>query len=146
LITCGCDCDGLRTRKKRFNTLEEVFFIMERKSASFELAQLALDEDSCKILAYTYHNPRCVKDICGDLKIPQVKAYRRIRELEELGLIKSVDTAARKRLYTSNIERIQMTLNEAHISMTAEYKDGAKSSFDLKFDTDAGNAVECATR
>ena len=134
------------TRKERLYTLRTVISIMERKSASFELAQLALDEDSCKILAYTYRNPKCVKDICSDLKIPQVKAYRRIKELEELGLIKSSENTPRKRLYTSNIERIQMTLNEAHISMIAEYKDGAKSSFDLKFDSDLSAALECLTR
>lgn len=114
---------------------------MERKSASFELAQLALDEDSCKILAFTYRNPKSVKDICVDLKIPQVKCYRRIKELEDLGLLRSVETSPRKRLYTSNIERIQMTLNEAHISMSAEYKDGAKSSFDLKFDPEMMSAA-----
>ncbi|HSV42619.1 MAG TPA: winged helix-turn-helix domain-containing protein, partial [Methanomassiliicoccales archaeon] len=102
-------------------------------------------EDSCKILAFTYRNPKCVKDICVDLKIPQVKCYRRIKELEDLGLLKGVETSPRKRVYTSNIERIQMTLNEAHISMTAEYKDGAKSSFDLKFDMDVAAAL-CAGR
>lgn len=113
--------------------------LMESKAVGFDLAELALDADAAKILALTYTNPRGVRELCDVLKIPQVKCYRRIKDLEKLGLLKGIGSNKRNRTYSSNMERMSLIINDSRMVLTTEFKDGGKSSFDLKLNSDTGS-------
>ena len=115
--------------------------MMESKAVGFDLAELALDADAAKILALTYTNPRGVRELCEVLKIPQVKCYRRIKDLEKLGLLKGIGQNKRNRTYSSNMERMSLIINDSRMVLTTEFKDGGKSSFDLMLNPESGSTT-----
>jgi DNA-binding IclR family transcriptional regulator len=88
---------------------------MESKAVGFDLAELALDADAVKILALTYMSPRGVRELCEVLKIPQVKCYRCIKDREQIGLLKGLESNKRNRTYSSNMERMSLVINESRM-------------------------------
>lgn len=99
---------------------------------TFDLAELAFDTDVSKMLAMSYSNPRGVRKLGEALEISQARRYRRINDLENLGLLKAMGSSKRNRTYSSNMGRITLAMNENSISLTTEFKDGNINYFDLK--------------
>jgi len=104
---------------------------MEAIAAAFDLAELAFDADASKILALTDSCPKGVKELCEGLEMPQARCYRRIKVLENIGLLKAAETIKRNRTYSSNMERFSLIIDEDGIELTAKFKDGSTSNFNL---------------
>ena len=71
-----------------------------------DISRLLTDEYAERILVATQENPRSVQEISDKYDIPIAACYRKIRTLEEVGLIQCVDRiltqkGKRKNLYTS---------------------------------------------
>src|SRR5437879_13470407 len=76
--------------------------MMPQKHAS----RLLTDEYAAQILLATHKHPRTAQEISHSYDIPIAACYRKIRTLEEVGLIQCVDRiltqkGKRKNLYTS---------------------------------------------
>ncbi len=112
---------------------------MESNVAAFDLAELAFDIDASKILALTDVGPRGVKELFEALEIPQVKCYRRIKDLEKIGLLKANGTNKRNRTYSSNMECMSLVIDAERMVLTTEFKDGSTSNFDLKLNRYEGS-------
>jgi len=74
-----------------------------------EASQLLTDEYSAKILLATYKRKISAQEISGLYGIPIAACYRKIRTLEEAGLIECVERiltqkGKRKNLYTSRLK------------------------------------------
>lgn len=74
-----------------------------------EASQLLTDEYSAKILLATYKRSISAQEISSKYGIPIAACYRKIRILEEVGLIECVDRiltqkGKRKNLYTSRLK------------------------------------------
>jgi len=74
-----------------------------------EASQLLTDEYSAKILLATYKRKISAQEISGKYGIPIAACYRKIRTLEEAGLIECVERVLtqkgkRKNLYTSRLK------------------------------------------
>ena len=71
-----------------------------------DISRLLTDEYAERILVATQEHPRSVQEISDKYDIPIAACYRKIRTLEEVGLIQCVDRiltqkGKRKNLYTS---------------------------------------------
>ncbi|MAH21729.1 MAG: transcriptional regulator [Thaumarchaeota archaeon] len=97
------------------------------------LAALA-DEYSKKILSATIQNAMSVLDLSGDNQIPKSSAYKRVRELHELGLLaveKSVisDEGKRFELYRSTAKRVDICFNLGDVEIEIIPNDDMATQF-----------------
>ncbi len=98
---------------------------------AFDLAEMVFDADVSRILAMTYSGPIGVREVSEVLQIPQVRSYRRIKDLERIGLLKATGSNKRNRTYSSNMEHMSLIISEDRLVLTAEFRDGGISNFDL---------------
>ena len=108
--------------------------MMETSVTAFGLVELAFDADASKILALTNTAPRGVRELCEALGMPPAKCYRRVRDLEEIGLLKAIGNNKRDKTYSSNMERMSLTMDKGKMIVSTEFRDGGKNSFDLELD------------
>lgn len=104
---------------------------MESRPSAFDLAELAFDADASRILALTQTQPKGIMEICRVLGIPLVKCYRRVNDLEKIGLLEKMGKSKRNRIYSSNLERVSLQIDQGRMILTTEFKDGSKTNFDL---------------
>src|SRR5438046_9089349 len=88
------------------NAHDDGFADSSRLLSPLEASQLLTDEYSAKILLATYKRKSSAQEISQRYGIPIAACYRKIRTLEEVGLIQCVDRiltqkGKRKNLYTS---------------------------------------------
>lgn len=70
----------------------------------------------------------------GDQRRPgdtSVRCYRRIEDLERIGLLKVKGSSKRNRTYSSNMEHMSLVINDDSMVLTTEFMDGGISNFDL---------------
>ena len=118
-------------------TVGTVSSIVESIAVAFDLAGLAFDADVSKMLALTDMEPKGARELCEALEIPQIKCYRRIKELEKLGLLKAIGGNRRNRIYSSNMTSMSISITEDSMVLTTQFKDGGRSNFhmELKWQT-----------
>ncbi|MFB6282639.1 MAG: helix-turn-helix domain-containing protein [Halobacteria archaeon] len=82
---------------------------------------------SCRILEAASSEPRSVKEFSKQLNIPKTTLYRRVRDLTECGLLKEEGKLDREgnhhKVYTSNIEKIEIELNQGSLSTRVKLQD-----------------------
>jgi predicted transcriptional regulator len=104
---------------------------MESHLKSFDLAELVFNDDASRILSITLTKPRRVIEISQMLGIPQVSCYRRVNDLEKMGLLESIGKSKRNRIYSSNLGRVSLQIDQGRMILTTEFRDGDKNSFDM---------------
>jgi predicted transcriptional regulator len=114
------------------------FIIRGVQLQALETSRLITEEYSAKILLATMGKPKTAFELSEKLGIPIAACYRKIRLLEQAGLIHCVErrlTQAGKRisLYKSSVKNAQIIVERNKLRARIEMVDGtmADSSYDL---------------
>jgi predicted transcriptional regulator len=80
------------------------------------------DKTTCRIIIAIIHSPKNAAQICAENKLPQSSTYKRIRKLQEKGLITiekiNIDSKGKKVvLYRSKIKSLVFNLKANMISL-----------------------------
>lgn len=99
-----------------------------------EASQLLTDEYSAKILLATYKRRISAQEISQRYGIPIAACYRKIRYLEQVGLIECVDRiltqkGKRKNLYTSRLKNAYIFFENGHLRARFQLATGAVKDF-----------------
>ncbi len=99
-----------------------------------EASQLLTDEYSAKILLATYKRKISAQEISGRYGIPIAACYRKIRILEDAGLIECVDRiltqkGKRKNLYTSKLKNAYIFFESGRLRARFHLANGAVKDF-----------------
>ncbi len=99
-----------------------------------EASQLLTDEYSAKILLATYKRKISAQEISGRYGIPIAACYRKIRILEDAGLIECVDRiltqkGKRKNLYTSKLKNAYIFFENGKLRARFHLANGAVKDF-----------------
>jgi ribosomal protein S25 len=106
----------------------------ERLMTPLEASQLLTDEYSAKILLATYKRRISAQEISQRYGIPIAACYRKIRILEEAGLIQCVDRiltqkGKRKNLYTSCLRNAYIFFENGKLRARFQLATGAVRDF-----------------
>ena len=85
-----------------------------------EASRLVTDEYSAKILVATFKKPRSAIDLSREYGIPIAACYRRIRQLEQLGLVYCESSLPSRngkglQLFRSRLLSVRVSLEEGHL-------------------------------
>ena len=94
---------------------------MQGEAAQKEAARLLADEYAGRILSATFEEPMSIQHISRLCDIPIAVAYRRVAEMEELGLIRCVREGEsyrgkRVKLYSCAVRSLQLAFREGKLS------------------------------
>lgn len=101
------------------------------------LLQALGDEQSRRILAATAYRPRSAMDLVREEGLPSSTAYRRIRSLEEEGLLVVAKTVLQPdgktfQMYRASFREIQVAFRAGEVVVTAEpNRDAVQKAFRL---------------
>jgi hypothetical protein len=89
---------------------------------NLELPKILMDETNLKILSATTFKPRSARELSYIFAIPLASCYRKIKELEQQGFIKSVSrelTREGKRYskYQSQVGSVKIAFENGHLRM-----------------------------
>jgi ribosomal protein S25 len=108
--------------------------VEDRLMNPLEASQLLTDEYSAKILLATYKRKISAQEISARYGIPIAACYRKIRILEEAGLIECVDRVLtqkgkRKNLYTSKLKNAYIFFENGRLRARFQLVSGAVQDF-----------------
>jgi len=108
--------------------------VSENDMSPLEASQLLTDEYSAKILLATYKRRISAQEISQRYGIPIAACYRKIRTLEEAGLIQCVDRiltqkGKRKNLYTSNLRNAYIYFEGGRLRARFQLSTGVVKDF-----------------
>ena len=114
---------------------------------ALETSRLLTEEYSAKILLATMGRPKSAFDLSEKLGVPIAACYRKIKLLEDSGLIFCAErrlTQAGKRisLYKSNVKNAQIMFERSKIRAKIEMIDGTTQ--DASYDIDMSAFLEMA--
>jgi DNA-binding transcriptional ArsR family regulator len=109
--------------------LKNDFVTLNDGRIAIPLLQNIIDETALKIISSTIDVPKNVFQICYDNKIPLSSTYRKIRKLQEEGLVSiekiEVDGKGKRvALYRSNIKSLDFNLKKESVLLQFEQNDG----------------------
>jgi predicted transcriptional regulator len=114
------------------------FFPKVSEMHALETSRILTEEYSAKILLATMGKPKSAFELSEKLGVPIAACYRKIKILEDSGLINCVErrlTQAGKRisLYKSNVKNAQIVFERNKIRANIEMIDGTSqnSTFDV---------------
>jgi predicted transcriptional regulator len=89
------------------------------------LLQILADKEAVDILIYLIDKPRTITDISNKFMLPKSTAYRKIHELEELGLIKVAgsiinEKGRRSYVYVSKIKNASISITSEGLELDIE--------------------------
>lgn len=89
------------------------------------LLKILADKQATDILTYLIKKPRSITDISKRFMIPKSTAYRRVHELESLGLIKAAgaiinEKGRRSYVYVSKVKGINLSLTSEGLIIDTE--------------------------
>jgi hypothetical protein len=97
----------------------------------FDIAQLTCDMDSRRILSSIDRKPRSAKEIAQACSMSISRCYRMIREMEEFRILRRAEVDGRETTYISNLRSIELSLEDDHIFLTVDYRDGTRTEIRL---------------
>jgi len=108
--------------------------VSENDMSPLQASQLLTDEYSAKILLATYKRRISAQEISQRYGIPIAACYRKIRTLEEAGLIQCVDRiltqkGKRKNLYTSNLRNAYIFFEGGRLRARFQLSTGVVKDF-----------------
>lgn len=103
----------------------------------FEFTGLACDTDASRIIVITQADPKCVKELSELLGIPPSRCYRRVNSMLKMGMLKEAELQNGKGVkYSSNLDSLEMTMEDGELRITAEFRDGGVKSNSLSVEND----------
>ena len=104
-----------------------------------QASKIITDEYSAKILVCTLHKPRTAIEISRDFGIPIAACYRRIRMLENLGLLRCVERrlsseGKRTSVYVSMLKGAYIYLEDGVLKARFELMDGKAEDYSEDWD------------
>jgi predicted ArsR family transcriptional regulator len=84
----------------------------------FKASTFISDEYASKILAATYHTPKTAKELSAKYDIPIAACYRRIRDLEKIGLL--VCAGVKYDKHGKGTKMYQSQLNGAYVYLLGD--------------------------
>lgn len=113
--------------------MEEAERIPER------LEQIPFDLEDEKVLLSTLNQSMNIQQISALVKIPLVSCYKKVRRMEELGLlrrvrVKVINKPRRKRIgyYRTNLKRVRLYMDEGRLKLGIEFKQLMPSDYGRK--------------
>lgn len=97
----------------------------------FDIAQLTCDVDSRRILSSIDRKPRSAKEIAKACHMSISRCYRMIREMEEHRILRRAEVDGREVSYISNLHSIEICLEDDHIFLSVDYRDGTRTEIRL---------------
>ncbi len=97
----------------------------------FDIAQLTCDVDSRRILSSIDRKPRSAKEIAQTCHMSISRCYRMIREMEDYRILRRAEVEGREASYISNLRSIELCLEDDHIFLTVDYRDGTRTELRL---------------
>jgi hypothetical protein len=97
----------------------------------FDIAQMTCDIDSRRILSSIDTKPRSVKEIARLCNLSLSRCYRMIKEMEHHRILRRADLDRREVSYISNLRSIELALEDDHLHLTVEYRDGTRTNVEL---------------
>ena len=97
----------------------------------FDIAQMTCDVDSRRILSSIDKKPRSAKEIAQACRMSISRCYRMIREMEHYRILRKADMDGREASYISNLRSIELSLEDDHIYLTVDYRDGTRTELKL---------------
>ena len=98
----------------------------------FDIAQLTCDIDSRRILSSIDKRPRSAKEIAQVCRMSISRCYRMIREMESYRILRKAEMDGREASYISNLRSIELSLEDDHLFLTVDYRDGTRTEIELE--------------
>lgn len=98
----------------------------------FDIAQLACNIDSRKILSSIDSMPRSAREIASVTNLSVSRTYRMVKEMEQMNILSRTDPSSRITYYISNLRSVELSLEDDRLGLTINYRDGTRT--ELKMD------------
>jgi len=107
------------------------------------LPRVIMDEKNIRILSATAFKPLSAREIAYMFDIPLVSCYRKMAELESLGLLKCVDrpltqSGKRVKVYKSQLIRVAVTFEGGKLKITMDVAWKKTQHFEVSWTQSAG--------
>ncbi len=106
----------------------------------FDLAQLACDIDSRKILSTIDTKPRSAREIAAITNLSVSRTYRMVKEMEHMNILNRTDPDSRITYYVSNLRSVELSLEDDRLELVINYRDGSRTEMRM----DAGELERTA--
>ncbi|MDW5563010.1 MAG: winged helix-turn-helix domain-containing protein [Methanomassiliicoccus sp.] len=100
----------------------------------FDIAQLACNIDSRKILSSIETTPRSAREIAAVTNLSVSRCYRMVKEMEQMNILSRTDPESRVTYYISNLRSVEISLEDDHLGLAISYRDGTRT--ELKMDAE----------
>lgn len=102
---------------------------------NFDIAHMACDSESRRILATTNSLPRSVREIAETCRLPLGRCYRLIKDMESNKLLKKTDyKGTRGALFISNLQSLLVSIEGDKVHLTIIFRDGNRKTLGLESD------------
>jgi hypothetical protein len=110
------------------------------------LPRVIMDEKNIRILSATAFRPLSAREIAYMFDIPLVSCYRKMAELESLGLLKCVDrpltqSGKRVKVYKSQLIRVAVTFEGGKLKITMDVAWKKTQHFEISWTQPAPNGA-----
>ena len=115
------------------------------------LPRVIMDEKNIRILSATAFRPLSAREIAYMFDIPLVSCYRKMAELESLGLLKCVDrpltqSGKRVKVYKSQLIRVAVTFEGGKLKITMDVAWKKTQHFEISWTQPAPNELPSGDR
>lgn len=115
------------------------------------LPRVIMDEKNIRILSATAFRPLSAREIAYMFDIPLVSCYRKMAELESLGLLKCVDrpltqSGKRVKVYKSQLIRVSVNFEGGKLKITLDVAWKKTQHFEVSWTQPAGRPSAEASR
>jgi len=97
----------------------------------FDIAQMACNIDSRKILSSIDSMPRSAREIAAVTNLSVSRTYRMVKEMEQMNILSRTDLDSRITYYVSNLRSVELSLEDDRIGLTINYRDGTKAEMKM---------------
>jgi len=106
----------------------------------FDIAQLACNVDSRKILSSIETTPRSAREIAALTNLSVSRTYRMVKEMEGMNILSRTDPGSRISYYISNLRSVELSLEDDRLGLIINYRDGTRTEMKM----DAGDLERSA--
>ncbi len=99
---------------------------------NFDIAHMACDSESRRILTTTNSAPRSVREIAEECRLPLGRCYRLIKDMESNRLLKKTDyKGTRGSLFISNLQSLLVSIEGDKVHLKVIFRDGNQKMLGL---------------
>ncbi len=130
-VSEDADGDSEEDEGRSLDTLDALLgdLMKETDTSAEELETIPFDQEDEKVLLSTMNQSMNIQQISAMLKIPLVTCYKKVRRMEDLGLlrrvrVKVVEQPKKKRIgyYRTNLKKVKLYVNQGRLSLGIEFK------------------------